>query len=292
MLIGMFATNKVLMIRPANFGFNTETAESNTFQVRAEIADLAAKTQAEFDGAVEELRAAGVKVEVVEDTPSPIKPDAVFPNNWVSFHPGNQAILYPMATPNRRAEVRPEIVEKLGYKVILDLSGSDRACEGTGSLVFDHHAKFAYACLSPRTDEAHAREVCDLLGYDLVLYEAFSNDAPIYHTNVVMAVGEELVVLCAEACIDPSPVVQAIRTSEKELLTISASQMNSFAGNMLQLRTAAKEPLWVMSETAWRALDRPQQMQISQTGRPVPLDISTIETIGGGSARCMIAELF
>lgn len=288
----MAVAQSVLMIRPANFCFNAETAESNTFQSSVS-GDIKALAVAEFDGAVAKLRAAGVAVNVIEDTPEPVKPDAVFPNNWISFHPGGKAIIYPLLTENRKAEVRLDIPEKLGFKVAMDLrnESGDKAMEGTGSLVFDHDAKIGYCCLSPRCDEALAQRVCDYLGYRLVVFKAHLHGAEIYHTNVVMAVGEKLIVICLEVCSETEALVAALDSSGKEILTITTAQLESFAGNMLQLRSSDGGLVWAMSATAWNSLDSGQRSRLEASGKPVIFDILTIEKVGGGSARCMLAEL-
>ncbi|MBS1717963.1 MAG: amidinotransferase [Armatimonadetes bacterium] len=284
---GPAPTSRVLMIRPASFGFNPETAASNTFQQNTHDVNASDTARQEFDQAVITLTQAGVQVEVIEDTSEPPKPDAVFPNNWVSFHPGGRAILYPMANPSRQAEVRPEILQQLGYQVALDLRqvAHGKALEGTGSLVFDHQDKLAYACISPRTDHDLAQLVCEQIGYRLVAFKATHQGQPIYHTNVLMAVGEDLIVICKEVC-------ESLPELHKPVLKISRAQMCAFAGNMLQLRSTSGENLWVMSETAWTSLTPDQQRQLEQSGKPVAIRIPTIETLGGGSARCMIAELF
>lgn len=282
------------MIRPANFGFNPQTAVNNTFQNEVEILDSSTLAQQEFDGAVATLRQAGVEVVVIDDTPAPIKPDAVFPNNWVSFHPGPQAIVYPMFSPNRQDEVRIDIPQELGYEIALDLreSATGAAMEGTGSLVFDHENKIAYACLSPRTDRELAKKAAEFLGYRLVTFLAESDGVAIYHTNVVMAVGEKLIVICKEVCRDTHELDEALAESGKEILDISAEQLRAFAGNMLQLRSSSGNLLWALSQTAWDALNPEQQARLAASGEPVPLKIPTIETLGGGSVRCMLAELF
>ncbi len=287
-------TNRVLMIRPASFGFNPETAASNTFQKNVELPDAAPCARAESDRYVQALRQAGVAVEVVEDSAHPVKPDAVFPNNWVSFHEGGKAVLFPMASPLRRNEVRTEILADLGYEVALDLraDSDDAYLEGTGSLVLDRMSKLAYACRSHRTDERLVRTFCEFMGYEPVLFDAVERGVSIYHTNVIMAVGAHIAVVCFEACQPASLVRNKLETSGMKVLEITREQMGSFAGNMLQLRAQNGASIWTMSDQAWAALNADQRSLLAAEGPVVTSNIETIETLGGGSARCMIAELF
>lgn len=286
-------TNRVLMIRPAAFGFNPETAESNTFQQNVQFEDPAGAAVEEFDRFVEQLRGAGIEVNVVQDTPHPPKPDAIFPNNWISFHEGGTAILYPMANPSRQAEVRPEVAEQLGYRVRLDLRSEahGRALEGTGSIVFDRANRIGYACLSPRTDPDLLQRLAHELDVRMVTFRAKADGRDIYHTNVVMALGEKTAVVCIDAVEDSVELLQTLHAAGKAVLDISTDQMNRYAGNMLQLR-GSDGPVWVMSQSALNSLDTRQRNHLENEGLIVAADIRTIETLGGGSARCMIAELF
>ena len=286
-------TNRVLMIRPAAFGFNPETAKSNSFQQNREILGATSRAVDEFDGFVSALRDVGIQVEVAQDIAEPPKPDAVFPNNWVSFHEGSRAVLYPMANPSRQAEVRPEIVAQLGYEVALDLrSGAEgRALEGTGSMVLDRANNVGYACLSPRTDCNLLAEFSKAMGISIIPFYASYQGEEIYHTNVVMSVGEENVVVCLEIVTDPETLSQQLNNSGKTILEISASQMANFAGNLLLLK-GSSGPVWAMSQTARNAFDSGQLKRLESEAQIVSANISTIETLGGGSARCMIAELF
>lgn len=292
------------MVRPAAFGFNEETALTNAFQSRG--ADLEAaneKAQIEFDRAVNDLRNAGVHVQVFEDSTEPVKPDAIFPNNWISLHGDGTLVLYPMCTPNRRAERRQDIVEHIceayDVKSVLDFSGEEnngRYLEGTGSVVFDHTNKVAYACLSPRTDKELFERLCKILEYEAVSF--YAHDAQgkeIYHTNVMMCITDKLVVICLASISEESEkqkVLSKIKESEREVIDISFTQMEKFAGNMLGLKSKTGEDLIVMSETALNVLDENQKQVIDSKGIIVSLKIPTIENIGGGSARCMITEVF
>lgn len=297
--------NAILLIRPANFGFNRETATSNAFQNNLAISneELAAKVTEEFDRFVKDLRAKDVEVVVVDDTASPVKPDAIFPNNWISFHPDGQVILYPMHAANRRLERRIDIIEKLreGYFIskVDDLSGHElknKFLEGTGSIVFDHRNKIAYACISPRTDKLLFEQLCAGLGYRTISFDATdSNGQQIYHTNVMMCIGDGFSVICLDSIADKNEkanVKGSLENSGLEVIDISFMQMNSFAGNMLQIQNRAGKKLLVMSELAFNSLQPDQKQRLTKYTELLPISISTIETIGGGSARCMMAELF
>lgn len=294
----------ILMIRPVNFGFNDQTAGSNAFQNRAADQQVAqANALTEFDAFVQALVDNGVNVTVVEDTPEPHTPDSIFPNNWVSFHENGDVYLYPMQAENRRLERREDIIRQLEEKFkvghIIDLSRfekQDKFLEGTGSMVLDRENKIAYACLSPRTDEEVLKVFCEQAGYKPVVFHAFDqNGKAIYHTNVLMAVAAKYVVICLEAITDDEEleaVIDAISVTEKEIIAISLEQMNKFAGNMLEVYNNKGESLMVMSKSAWESLDDEQKEVLSSFSKPVYADITTIEQNGGGSARCMMAEVY
>ncbi len=294
----------ILMIRPASFGFNEQTAGSNAFQNRAEDQQLVqAKAVAEFDGFVKILRDNGVNVIVIDDTTEPVKPDAVFPNNWVSFHENGDVLLYPMQAENRRLERREDIIRELEkqFKVghIIDLSRfetQDKFLEGTGSMVLDRQNKIAYACLSPRTNAEVLHTFCEHAGYKPVLFSAVDQyGVAIYHTNVLMAVAEKYVVICLDAIKDDDEaeqVIDVIAESGKEIIALSFEQMNQFAGNILEVKNNKGESLIVMSKTAWESLSEDQKEVLESYSKPVYADIKTIEQTGGGSARCMMAEVF
>ncbi len=292
------------MIRPARFGANPETADSNRFQHTVTIADAAAAAAREFDALAGRLADAGVEVIVAEDSPEPPKPDACFPNNWVSFHADGTAVLYPMMAPSRRAERRREpvaAVERAGHRVArtIDLSSLEARgefLEGTGSLALDRPRRIAYACRSPRTTAGALAEFSAALGYRVVSFDARGPDGrPAYHTNVLMAIGEGFAVVCAESITGAGPraaVLEELARDGREVIAIDTDEMNGFAGNLLALRARGGEPLIAMSEAALRALAPDRRRRIERHGAIVAVPIPTIERLGGGSVRCMLAEVF
>jgi len=297
-------TSHVLMIRPAAFGFNAETAENNTFQNLPEdvpATEVIRKAQKEFDGFVGLLRYEGIDVTVVEDTTDPPKPDAVFPNNWVSFHDDGTVVTYPMYSGLRRKERREDVVDQLSSKFNIRhrehyefFEKDDQFLEGTGSLVLDRVNKIAYACISERTDRELLEDWCDRMGYTPHTFYAESNGKAIYHTNVMMAIASRLAVVCLE-CLPNKAERLALRNSlakDHEVLEITDEQVQSFAGNMLALKNNKGEELMVMSERALESLTPEQKKQIEKYCRIIAAPIPMIENIGGGSARCMIAEIF
>ena len=299
------SSSHIFLVRPANFGFNAETATSNAFQNKLNLdpGELKEKVLAEFDAYVEALRAKGVDVKVIQDTMDPVKPDAVFPNNWGSFHADGKVILYPMEAPNRRIEKRGDVIDgfKADYKVeeLIDLSKYEKEgkfCEGTGSIIFDHIHKVAYACLSPRTDKDVFIEVCDLLNYKPVCFTSTdANGQEIYHTNVMMCVSEKFSVICLESIANEEEKECVINTLEEtghEIVDITFEQMNHFAGNMLSVCNNKGDEFLVMSQSAYDVLTDDQKEAIETYCQMLPVNIKTIETIGGGSARCMISEVF
>ena len=301
----MQATNNILLIRPASFGFNSQTETSNTFQkqIAASETDIMEKARAEFDAVAVQLKSKGINVIVFEDHEFPAKPDAVFPNNWISFHPDGTVILYPMQSCNRRPERRKDIIDTLGKEFfisrILDLTGYEKEnkfLEGTGSIVFDHIHKLAYSCLSPRTDKDLFVQICSHLHYKPVYFRATSKEGKeIYHTNVMMCMGEKFAVLCLDAITNEAEkahVIQQVTLTGRTLISISFTQMENFAGNMLELKAPGKKSFLALSQSAMNSLTGNQKQQIEPFCEVLPLSIPTIETIGGGSARCMIAEIF
>lgn len=302
----MQAARTVFLVRPTRFTFNDETARSNRFQQQLaglDGATIQARAFAEFDGVVARLRASGVQVLVFEDTPEPHTPDAVFPNNWLTLHPNGRVLLYPMCAPNRRPERRPDILAALGrqFRVgeVVDLSAHEQEgqfLEGTGSIIFDHLHRMAYACLSPRTSLALFREVAARLGYEPVAFRA--HDAAgheIYHTNVMMCIGARFAVVCLESIRDATEraaVADSLTRTGHELVDITLAQVARFAGNMLTLQPEQGRELLAMSQSAYDALGPEQRATLSQYAQLLSLPIPTIETIGGGSARCMLAEVF
>jgi hypothetical protein len=301
----MQTTNHILLVKPQHFSFNKETAGSNAFQNVSNDKEELIKQNVltEFDNFSRTLSSKGIHVIVVNDTPLPQKPDAVFPNNWASFHADGTVILYPMYAPNRRHERRQDIIDTLkkNFEItnVLDLSiyeKENQFLEGTGSIVFDHEHKIAYACLSPRTDKALFIRACEFLNYRPVYFFAHDPQGKqIYHTNVMMCVGKKFAVVCCD-CItnkeELAPVMKSLKDTGHELIDISFEQMNKFAGNMLELKSNTGKGLLAMSKSAYDSLTPTQKKQIEQYCELTPLSITTIETIGGGSARCMIAEVF
>ena len=292
------------MIRPARFGANPETADSNRFQRAGAAPGDAAAAAREFDALAGALGQAGVDVEVAEDSPEPPKPDACFPNNWVTFHADGSVVLYPMMAPTRRAERREAPIAQLrraGFHVArtVDLSpleGRGEYLEGTGSLVLDRPSRIAYACLSPRTTSAALAEFSATLGYRIVSFDALGPDGrPAYHTNVLMAIGDAFAVVCAESIAGPAPrtaVLAELARNGREVIVIDTAEMNGFAGNLLALRARSGDPLVALSEAAWRALAPEKRRRLERHGAIVAVAIPTIERLGGGSVRCMLAEVF
>jgi hypothetical protein len=291
------------MIRPVNFGFNEQTAGSNAFQNRnAEQQQVQDKALKEFDNLVQILRENDVEVIVIDDTIEPHTPDSIFPNNWVSFHHDGTVFLYPMMAKNRRLERREDIILQLedDFKVkhVIDLSHFEhesKFLEGTGSMVLDRENKIAYACLSPRTDKEVLDLFCKESGYRTVLFHAVDqNGMDIYHTNVLMCIGGSFAVICLDSIKDEAEkekVINALKSTQKQVISISFEQMNHFAGNMLEVQNRAGESLVVMSKSAWDSLSHEQRAILSAFSKPIYADICTIENNGGGSARCMIAEV-
>src|ERR1700730_1202216 len=296
----------VLMVRPASFGFNPQTAASNAFQQAADSPDEDEAPRLvliEFDGLAGALQRAGVEVLIASDTPHPAKPDAIFPNNWVSFHFDGTVALYPMLAPNRRCERREEILEQVVREGrfrtsrTVDLTHREaegKFLEGTGSLVLDRAHRVAYASLSPRTDLDVLGEFAQLLDYDLVTFEALDAAAqPVYHTNVVMAIGTRFAVVCGEAISQPphrDAVCSQLRAAGHDIIDITRRQMQEFAGNLLELAPAGG-PVVALSTTAWGCLEPAPRRIPESHAEPVPVPIPTIERIGGGGVRCMLAEL-
>ena len=296
----------VLMVRPQSFGWNPETGASNRFQVDTGAAPLAVSAAAsrEFAALSSALTAAGVEVHVIEDRALPRCPDAVFPNNWVSFHADGTIVLYPMLAPNRRLERRThrlhEVVEQGGYEVtrLIDLTHHElagRYLEGTGSVVFDHAARIAFACVSPRTHRAVLDELCDEIGYRASVFVASDRDGvPIYHTNVLLAVGRRVAVVCADAIVaDDRERVLGELAASRDVLSIDFAQLHAFAGNMLELAGDGRRSVLALSQAAFDSLSPLQRSLLEQhVDAFVTAAIPTIEQLGGGSVRCMLAEVF
>lgn len=291
------------MIRPAAFGYNTETAVNNTFQNKPGLAQSEINQQArkEFDNFVDVLRNEGIDVTVIEDNITNQKPDAVFPNNWISFHDGDTVITYPMYSSLRRLERSDDIIEELSHKFNVghrikyeDFEKRGQYLEGTGSMVLDRVNKIAYACISERTDIMLLAEWCNKLDYESHTFHAEMDGKPIYHTNVMMAIASNVAIVCLECLpnLDERNDLHESLAQKHEVVEITEDQVHSFAGNMLALKNSKGEELMIMSAKAASSLTTEQKTTIEKYCRIVSAPIDTIENVGGGSARCMIAEIF
>jgi len=293
----------LLMIRPVAFGYNEQTAESNAFQTKdasqQAVQELALQ---EFDSFVKILRDNGVNVVVIEDSITSHTPDSIFPNNWISFHETGDIFLYPMQAENRRLERREDVISTLEdtFKVrhVIDLSRFEKQgkyLEGTGSMVFDRENKVAYACLSPRTDKDVLERFCEESFYTAVTFQAVDqNGQAIYHTNVMMCIAHKYAVICLDSIADNMErlmVISSLELSGKSIVNITHDQMNHFAGNMLEVFNAQGESLLVMSGSAFSSLDEKQISTLEKYSRIIHSDIPVIERNGGGSVRCMMAEV-
>ncbi len=291
------------MIRPVNFAFNSETARNNVFQVEKDTMDTQPRALEEFDRFVSLLRKNDIDVTLVQDTPLPHTPDSLFPNNWVSFHEDGTVLLYPMYAPNRRSERKENVLEEIhkrfSVKNQIDLSFYEKDnlfLEGTGSMVLDRENRIAFACLSARTDKKVLEEFCKKMNYEAVVFSAVDkNGQPIYHTNVMMCVADKYVVICTDSIPgmeEKKKVIIAIEKNRKEVIDINYDQLNHFAGNMLQVENSKGEKLLVMSTQAYQSLTNEQIEKLSIYNRIIHSSLNTIETNGGGSARCMMAEIY
>jgi hypothetical protein len=302
----MQTTKNILLVRPSNFIFNSQTEGSNTFQAKIENETddtINCKALNEFELFAEKLKSKGVNVFVFDDTLHPQKPDSIFPNNWATFHSDGKAILYPMFAANRRHERRQDIIGTLKkdfiIKEVIDLSKyekENRFLEGTGSIIFDHQNKIAYACLSPRTDKELFISVCELVHYKPVYFHSYDKDGKeIYHTNVMMCIGEKFAVICLASISnrqEKESILISLSNTGHQIIDISFEQMNNFAGNMLEIKTNTGKSILALSQSAFDSLTANQKNVIEKHCELVSLSIKTIETIGGGSARCMITEVF
>lgn len=294
----------VLMVEPADFAFNRETARTNSFAERAAPGGVARRARAEFQGLARRLADAGVDVHILADTPGPAKPDAVFPNNWISSHRDGTLVTYPMAAPTRRRERRSEAVEQLlrgqGFEVRrrIDLSPGERQgrfLEGTGSLVLDRPGRRAFACLSERTHPEAVAEFDSKLGYSTLLFAAADrNGRPLYHTNVMMSLGRRFALVCLD-CVaeeDRRPLAEAIERGGRVLIEVAREQLAGFACNLLELQDRQGRPLVALSSRARETLSPDQRRRLEALAGPlVEAPIPTIEAVGGGGVRCMIAEI-
>ena len=296
-------TDTVLMVSPVAFDYNEETAVNNAFQEEDDVSNTAELARRESDAYVELLRDNGINVITVEDTEEPHTPDSVFPNNWFSTHDDGTLVLYPMFAENRRLERKPAALEAIedSFKPTrtVDLTHYEEEgvfLEGTGSMILDRVNKIAYACESPRTSKVVLQDFCEQMGYSPVLFKAVdAGGAEIYHTNVMMHVGTEVAVVCLDAIQDPeqrAKVEDSLKSTGKTIVDISLDQMGHYAGNMLELRNKDGEPCLVMSLSAYESLTDEQIEFLESKMTLITPDLDCIEKNGGGSARCMIAEIF
>lgn len=299
------SSNTVLMIRPANFGYNQETAENNSFMendVSVSSEKIKEIARSEFDGLVNVLRAVGTNVIVVNDTENPIKPDCVFPNNWFSTHTDGIVVTYPMFAESRRIERTNPVLEVLERQYVYDVQialerseAKNIFLEGTGSMVLDRKLKVCYACISERTDVELTKKWCKLMGYTPVLFTSVdANGDPVYHTNVIMAMGTHHAVICMDSILekDKGMVSTALQASGRKIVELSYDQILHYSGNMLEVLDGESHAHWVMSSQAYGALTDEQRAILEEKEPILHAPIQTIEKLGGGSARCMIAEVF
>lgn len=296
-------TDTVLMVRPAKFAFNEETAGNNYFQKRGEDAEVAEKALQEFDAYVQLLRSNGVRVIIIQDTPEPYTPDSIFPNNWFSTHCTGELVFYPMLAENRQLERKHQAVNMLSLMLgvrktinLTDWEKKGKFLEGTGSMILDRVHRVLFACRSPRTNEEVLAEFCHELDYEYILFDSVDvNNRPIYHTNVMMCIASRYVVICMESIpdLEARRVLRAcFRSSGRDIIEISLQQVEQFAGNMLSVHNANGESILLMSRAAYNSL-RPDQVEKLETySKILAPELTTIEQNGGGSARCMVAELF
>jgi hypothetical protein len=294
---------EILMVRPYQFYFNQQTAANNFFQSNINIENANELAIAEFDAMVEKLRAHQIKVNVVQDTKDPSTPDSIFPNNWVSTHTNGTLCLYPMFAENRRAERKSTVINFLqsNYKIenTLDLTDLEKEgifLEGTGSMVLDHQNKIAYGCLSERLDKNAFNEWCDKMQFKPIAFKALDDKAqPIYHTNVLMCMANQFVVICSDSIPNEQErqmLLDSFAQTNKEVIEISQDQLNHFAGNMLQVFDITEKPHLIMSEQAYKSLHTAQLKSLEKYNPLLPISIPTIEALGGGSTRCMMAEIY
>lgn len=301
----MPAASAILMVRPAAFGFNEETALNNYFQSASstDAATLQQKALQEFDNMVATLRSHNIEVLVIDDSPLPPKPSAIFPNNWLSTSTDGKLCVFPMCAPNRRDEKRDEIIKQLTADYIVkefqdwsEYEADGRYLEGTGSMIIDHDHQMIYAAISERTNIAVLEKFASANGYQAIAFIATdAQGRPIYHTNVMMALGQNFCVLCEEAIEEEWELIavrQLLETTGHSIVPICRVQMNVFAGNMLEVKNKAGENILIMSEAAFQSLSEAQKTQLEKFSNLLPIGVPTIEATEGGSVRCMMAEIF
>ena len=295
----------ILMVRPAAFGFNAETAANNYFQSNPDISkeELQKKVLAEFDKMVQTLRSHDINIVVIEDTKEPAKPDAIFPNNWLSTSPNGTVGVFPMYAPNRRIEKRDEILQQVAAEFVVkdvqdwsEYEVEGRFLEGTGSMIIDYENKMIYACVSERTSLSVLEKYAATNAFQAIVFLATDkNGMPVYHTNVMMAVGEDFCVLCEEAIEEEWELIavrQLLESTNHSIIAITRGQMHSFAGNMLQVKNNNEEKFLIMSQTAFNSLRKEQKEMLEAYSTLLPIAVPTIEEVEGGSVRCMMAEIF
>jgi hypothetical protein len=293
------------MVRPAAFGFNEETAANNYFQNNPDTDkdELQKTVHAEFDNMVKAIRNHDINVVVIEDTKEPAKPDAIFPNNWLSTSPTGIVSVFPMFAPNRRIEKREEILEQIASDFIIrdlqdwsEYEAEGRFLEGTGSMIIDYENKMIYACVSERTNLSVLEKYAATNGYQAIIFLATDkNGMPLYHTNVMMALGENFCVLCEDAIEEEWELIavrQLLESTNHAIIAITHEQMHSFAGNMLQVKNNKGEKYLIMSQTAFNSLRKEQKQMLEAYSILLPIAVPTIEKVEGGSVRCMMAEIF
>lgn len=301
----MVLTSTILMVRPAAFGFNKETAANNYFQSNPNIdkSELQQKAVAEFDNMVQILLSHSINVVVIEDSKEPPKPDAIFPNNWLSTSPNGLVCVFPMFAPNRRIEKREAILDQLAKEFIVhdmqdwsEYEVEGRFLEGTGSMIIDYDNKMIYACVSERTSLPVLEKYAVANGFQAIVFLATDkNGMPVYHTNVVMTLGEGFCVLCEEAIDEEWELIavrQLLESTNHSIIAITREQMHQFAGNMLQVKNNNDEKFLILSETAYMALRKEQKQMLEAYATLLPIAVPTIEEVEGGSVRCMMAEIF
>lgn len=298
-------TSTILMVRPAAFGFNEETAANNYFQHNPAISKeaLQQKALAEFDNMVQALRKNDIDVLLINDTAEPAKPDAIFPNNWLSTSPGGKIFVYPMYAASRRAEKREDVLEQLAKEFVVkdvqdwsEYEAEGRFLEGTGSMVMDHDNKLIYAAISERTNLSVLERFATGNGYQAIVFLATDKAGrPVYHTNVVMALGEKFCVLCEEAIDEEWELIavrQLLESTHHAIIPITREQMHQFAGNMLEVKNKKGESILVLSRSAFNSLRKEQKEMLEAYAKLLPVAVPTIEQVEGGSVRCMMAEVF
>ena len=295
--------HSILLVRPASFGYNPETASSNAFQRHPkDNKKVQQEALVEFDEVINVLSKKNIANIMVEDTSSPETTDAIFPNNWITTHQDGKVVLYPMMAPSRRKERRTDIVdllkERFQVSEVIDLSDSENQnefLEGTGSIIFDHPHRVAYACRSDRTNKIQLEKLCQLLNYRPLLFDAVDeNDQPIYHTNVMMWIGASVAGICLDSIKSEEQqeaILSQLSSSNHKVIALSYTQMNQFAGNMFEVENATGKRFLLMSQTARDSLLSGQLAEIEKHAEPLPIDIHTIEESGGGSIRCMVAGI-